>query len=382
MKNPPIYEHLLDELVKVYDRGPDPRLGDFQIPTAVYTDASRLQEEQRLLRRLPMAVAHVSQLASPGSCLVHDALGVPIIITRARDGSLRAMLNVCRHRGTRLIENPGFCKARKGFHCVYHGWTYDLEGRLTHVPREELFPSLDKSTLGLTSLPVTERFGFVWVVATPGREYDFDPYLDPLEPDLGPLGLESHVVFRRATTAARTNWKIVMEAFLDGYHVRHLHKNTVGPYFEGHQSYSELAGPHVRAIVGRGGFRQAVEDDAIGDIRDIATPTYVLFPNTIFVAQPGFVSRATAYPVGLDEIYWEHDLIIPEEPKTEKARAHWELNYELIQNGVFEGEDLWVCKQIQRGLGSGANEHFTYGVEEAPIEWWHAELDRRIEEMP
>ncbi len=292
------------------------------------------------------------------------------------------MLNVCRHRGTRLIESPGFCKARKGFHCVYHGWTYDLEGRLTHVPREELFPSLDKSTLGLTSLPVTERFGFVWVVATPGREYDFDLYLDPLEPDLGPLGLESHVVFRRATTAARTNWKIVMEAFLDGYHVRHLHKNTVGPYFEGHQSYSELAGPHVRAIVGRGGFRQAVEDDAIDDIRDIATPTYVFFPNTIFVAQPGFVSRATAYPTGLDEIYWEHDLIIPEEPKTEKARAHWELNYELIQNGVFEGEDLWVCKQIQRGLGSGANEHFTYGVEEAPIEWWHAELDRRIEEMP
>ena len=249
------------------------------------------------------------------------------------------------------------------------------------MPREELFPSLDKASLALRQLPVTERFGFVWIVATPGTDYDFDAFLDPLEPDLAPLDLENHVVFRRATTTARSNWKIVMEAFLDGYHVRHLHKNTVGPYFQGHQSYSEPAGPHVRAVVGRGGFQDAIGNNAVDDIREVATPTYVFFPNTVFVAQPGFVSRATAYPTGLDEIYWEHDLIIPEEPKTEKARAHWELNYELIQNGVFKGEDLWVCEQIQSGLQSGANDRFTYGIEETPIEWFHRELDRRIGEM-
>lgn len=381
MKNPPIYQELLQKLISVYDEGPDPSLGVFEMPVEAYTDEARFQAERRLLRTLPMAVAHRSQLQAAGSCLVHDALGVPIMITRNRDGELRAMLNVCRHRGTRLVEDAGFCKIRKGFHCRYHGWAYDLDGKLTEVPREELFPSLDKSTLNLRSLPVTERFGFIWVVATPARDYDFDAFLDPLEPDLGHLGLESHVVFRRATTTARTNWKIVMEAFLDGYHVRHLHKKTVGPYFKEHRSYSNLAGPHVRAIVGRGGFREAVASGPVDDIRDIATPTYVIFPNTIFVAQPGFVSRATAYPSALGEIHWEHDLIIPEEPKTEKARAHWELNYELIQNGVFEGEDLWVCQQIQQGLSSGANAHMTCGIEEAPIRWWHDELDRRIAEL-
>jgi phenylpropionate dioxygenase-like ring-hydroxylating dioxygenase large terminal subunit len=118
---------------------------------------------------------------------------------------------VCRHRGTRLVEDAGFCKVRKGFHCRYHGWTYDIEGKLLEVPNQELFPTLDKNDLGLISLPVTERFGFVWVVATPGVEFDFDAFLDPLEPDLGPLNLESHVVFRRATSTARTNWKIVMD---------------------------------------------------------------------------------------------------------------------------------------------------------------------------
>ena len=380
MSNPPIYEHLLRQLTEVYEGSVDPELKDFRIPTSVYTDESQLQAERRLLCTLPMVVAHVSQLRAAGSCLVHDALGVPIMVTRDREGRLHAMLNVCRHRGTRLVEEAGFCKARKGFRCRYHGWTYDLEGNLLTVPRQELFPSLVKSKLNLVSLPVTERFGFVWVVATAGDDYDFDSFLDPLEPDLASLNLEQHVVFRRASSTARTNWKIVMEAFLDGYHVRHLHKNTVGPYFKDHRSYSERAGPHMRAIVGRSGFREAIVADRIDDIRDIATPTYVIFPNTIFVAQPGFVSRATAYPTTLDQIYWEHDLIIPEEPKTDKARAHWELNYELIQNGVFKNEDLWVCEQIQRGLGSGANEFLTYGIEEAPIQWWHEELRRRTRE--
>ena len=99
MKNPPIYEHLLQKLVRVYEGSLDPALTDFQIPTAVYTNESQLQAERRLLRALPTAIAHVSQLRTAGSCLVHDALGVPIMVTRDRDGELHAMLNVCRHRG-------------------------------------------------------------------------------------------------------------------------------------------------------------------------------------------------------------------------------------------------------------------------------------------
>ena len=381
MKNPAMHEQLLEKLVAIYHDGVDPALHDFRIPTSAYTDEAQLRTEQQLLRTLPMAVAHVSQLAGAGACLVHDGLGVPILITRDQRGELHAVLNVCRHRGTRLLEDPGFCKVRRTVQCRYHGWTYDLQGRLVHVPKEELFPTLDKAELGLIPLPVAERFGFVWVVATPASDYDFEAFLAPLEPDLDELGLQSHVVFRRGTSTARANWKIVVEAFLDGYHVRHLHKDTVGPYFKDHRSYSELAGPHVRSIVGRTGFQEALDAGEIDEIRRFATPTYVIFPSTIFVVQPDFVSRATVYPTSIDEIYWEHDLIIPEEPKTEKARAHWELNYELIQNGVFQGEDLWVCAQIQRGVSSGANEQFTYGIEEAPIEWWHAELDGRVEAL-
>jgi len=375
---PPVYGRLVQELAEVYRGERTTTATEFRIPTRRYTGPARFQAETELLRRLPIVVAHASQLAEPGSCLVHDALGVPILLVRNREGELRAMFNVCRHRGTRLIENEGFCAVRKGFHCRYHGWTYDTDGRLTHVPKQELSPSLEKGKYGLVRLPVHERFGFVWVVATPGEAYDFDRFLDPLEGDLAPLQLESHTVFRRGTSLRKTHWKIVMEAFLDGYHVRHLHKNTVGPYFKDHQSFTEAAGPHVRSIVGRSGFADALQNGTVGNIREVATPTYVFFPNTIFVAQPGFVSRATVYPVSIDEIHWEHDLIIPEPPQDDKARAHWELNYELIQNGVVDREDLWVCEQIQKGIASGANEFLTFGTEEAPIQWWHEELDRRL----
>lgn len=337
--NPSVHEHLVRQLTAIYRAPAVPVIGDFRIPVSVYTDPSKFEAERKLLRRSPIPFAHVSQLASAGSCLVHDALGVPIIVTRNRAGELRAILNVCRHRGARLLEKDGFCQVRKGFSCHYHGWTYDMDGKLVHVPNHALFSSLDKDEHPLVALPVHERFGFIWVVGTPVADYDFDAFLDPLEDDLGPLSLESHVVFRRATATRKTNWKLVVEAFLDGHHVQHLHKNTVAPYFRDHRSYAERTGPHVRSIVGRTGFSAAIESDHIPDIRDIATPTYVIFPNTIFVVQPGFVSRATAYPTAIDEIYWEHDPIIPEEPETEKARAHWELNYELIQNGVFSRED-------------------------------------------
>jgi len=86
MSNPPIYEELLEKLVRVYEGSLDRRLTDFQIPTAAYTNEPQFQAERRLLRTLPMVVAHVSQLQAAGSCLVHDALGVPIVVTRDREG--------------------------------------------------------------------------------------------------------------------------------------------------------------------------------------------------------------------------------------------------------------------------------------------------------
>lgn len=376
----PVYEHLVAELKQMYRGGGQRTDHEFQIPVARYTDQEMLEREQALMRRVPIPVAHVSQLRERGACLVHDALGVPLLITRGDGGELTAMLNVCRHRGTRLLETPGLCQLRKTVQCPYHGWTYDLTGRLTHVPNPALFPTLDKAERSLVPVPVAERAGLVWVVATPhhGKEYDFDAFLSPITEELESLALGEHVVFRRVSIRRRCNWKLVVEAFLDGYHVSHLHKKTVAPYFKDMLSYSETTGPHIRSIVGRTGFSEALDVQATSEnFRDMVTPTYIFFPSTVFVVQPDFVSRATIYPVSLDEIIWEHDLIVPEHPKTEKARAHWELNFNLIQEGVFGSEDLWVCEQIQQGIRSGANTELTFGGLEAPIEWWHEELARR-----
>ena len=218
MSNPPIYEHLLDKLAAVYERGVDTGLGDFQIPTDVYTDEARLAAEQRLIRRLPMPVAHASQLATPGACLAHDATGVPVLVARGRDGELRAMINSCRHRGTRLVAEEGFCKARKGFHCRYHGWTYDADGACTEIPAR--FGTRIPSRARLTSYLAEESSGLVW--ACMGEEPRYPPpvFGDFDDPDVRVVAMPA---YDWESAAARR-----LENYVDFAHFAWVHDGILG----------------------------------------------------------------------------------------------------------------------------------------------------------
>ena len=107
------------------------------------------------------------------------------------------MLNVCRHRGTRLVnETQGTAKA---FVCRYHAWTYDLEGHLGHVPLERCFPTLERDDAALTELPIESRHGFLWVLPTPRATLDVASWLGDVDDDLASFGLSDHVVLHRST---------------------------------------------------------------------------------------------------------------------------------------------------------------------------------------
>lgn len=166
-------------------------------PVTRYTDPKQLEQEINVLfRNFPIIVAHSSELAEPGDFLTHDATGMPILVTRNRDGQVRAFLNVCRHRGARLKNEP--CGKAKTFSCPYHSWTFDLDGNLRGMPQAYGFEGVDKSKLGLKELPVHERFGLIWVVPTPqDKPVDFDTWLKPMEEQLESLSLDTHVVYRK-----------------------------------------------------------------------------------------------------------------------------------------------------------------------------------------
>ncbi len=121
------------------------------------------EERESIFTLLPAVAAHVCEIPNPGDFVKREVAGRSIIVTRDAEGKARALLNVCRHRGTQLVSEESGCKHR--FTCPYHAWTYANSGELLSAPHLELgFPELDKAEYSLEKLQCDERLGFIWVV--------------------------------------------------------------------------------------------------------------------------------------------------------------------------------------------------------------------------
>jgi Rieske 2Fe-2S family protein len=358
-----------------------------EVPASRYTSDERFLAEQRaVFARLPALVAHESELAEPGSCLTVDVAGVPLLITRAEDGSLGAFKNACRHRSTQLLGAQGALCNKKAIVCPYHGWTYDLHGRLIHVPHEEAFRGAPRvapgSREGLRAAHVENHLGFVWAGLAP---FDMAEHVAPIAPDLAALGAAGSVVYRRSTREVRGNWKLVIDAFLDGYHIRHLHRETVYRFFVDSLSEAEPAGPHIRAVTARRSLLEAgpasIEDaarDANQDLRQLVTPSYLVFPSTILVLHPDYTSVLTAAPLSACRTRFQHTMLIPKAPTSESQAEHWAKSFTLIDEGVFLREDLATVEAMQRGIESGANETLLFGALEHVALWFHESVDAAL----
>jgi Rieske 2Fe-2S family protein len=337
------------------------------VPIARYRDPAWCARERAALFGGPRIV-EASAALGPGACAPIDRADVgAAIVARGPDGVVRAFANACRHRGTRLVDAP--CTG-KALICPYHAWTYDLTGALIHVPHQGAFPGLLPAHRGLAPRPVVERHGLVWL----GE--GVDGYLGEVGPDLAALALDRHVPWRRARATRRCNWKLVIEAFLDGYHIRVLHRASIHRFFLDAASIAEPAGPHVRAITARRALREAPEDLSGADLPQLVTPTLLLFPSTIVIRHPDFVSILTVAPLAPDLTDWDHLMLIPADRAGEVE--HWTRSWALIEEGVFQREDLWVCERAQRGIDAGATDEMLFGGLEIGVRWFHAALDAAL----
>jgi phenylpropionate dioxygenase-like ring-hydroxylating dioxygenase large terminal subunit len=354
--------------------GPD----ETRLDVGLYRSIEQFELERRILfRRRPIIVAPASQVSAPGDVLSHDALGVPLLVTRDRTGALRAFLNVCRHRGSRLVIGERE-RGLKGLVCGYHGWTYGLDGALLHIPHEVGFPRTDCDR-NLVPVPVQEHGGFVWVIPTPGVSMDLAAFLGPLAAELDSFQLSQHTVFRSAHVRRRCNWKLLIDAFLDGYHIRQLHRASVYRFFLDNVHIAEPIGPHIRSVVARRelrGARQLPKES--WRYRDLLSLTYMLFPNTVLVFHPDWVSRITLFPIDQQEMVFSHDMLIPPGTDTDEHRPHWDKTWKLIHETVFEREDLVAAEWIQGGLSSGANDTFSLGRYEHSIQMFHDALAHEL----
>ena len=287
----------LFEEIKDYFTKDTTRLAEKQMEHlgSAYFDPDVLTNERALLLTQPQLVCHSDKIKEPGDYISHDDASVPALIIRQPDGGVRAFINICRHRGARLCERSEGQSRR--FVCPYHGWTYKADGSLLVAPREG-FPEIDAQQ-DLVELPVEERHGLIWMVGTPGATINIAAHLgEVLDAELQDYPLGEFVLDREEVLEPRINWKFVLDGFLETYHFKTLHANSISPYFYSRPSPFEAYGRNSRLVGVRKIFdriREGTFDDATGFMKHIAV-NYQIFPNTVIVWQADHFEVWTSYP--------------------------------------------------------------------------------------
>ncbi len=356
-----------------------------EVDTSIYTAPERLARERAaLFDIMPFIAAHTSQLPEKGSFLTHDHGDRPLLLVRGRDGEVRAFINACRHRGVRLVDGETQGR-RTTFTCPYHNWTYGLDGALRHVPLPDSFKDLDTSCRGLKAMQTEERHGLIWVWPDPaGGPHpaggpDLDHALSGLGEDFDAEGVADYVLFKQTTREVKANWKLIIDAFTDGYHVVRLHRDTVGPFFKDCVAVVERTGDNIRSLVGRNEL-----DELAGlapekwSARHHATLTHILFPATVTVFHPDYISLLQLFPQAPDRTRALHTVLVPHEPRDEAERAHFQRGFEIIDEGVFTAEDFMICERAQKGMATGLPETLLLGGHEKGVAIFHEILDERL----
>ena len=374
MRNDP---ELLDHILSHIDNGTtDLGEEDWYEPVENYSSQSRFDAERRLMRRLPIAFCPVAALPELGSYVARNSAGVPIVVVRDLDGTIRAFRNACRHRGMQLAEGSGCTKI---FRCTYHGWAYRLDGRLEYVPHEHGFPDLDKDENGLVPVhSVDIQGGLVFVTQD--------------EP-VGPGALESlpellsddQVLFDSSESEDDINWKLTAEGTLEGYHIKPTHPETFFPYGYDNLNVVEMQGPNSRVCYP---FRR-IEKLRDAPRENLSLDRMVTLVNRVFPFAS--VNRLSQhYDVTLAEPesptktrYFHYKLTLPLPDGAQLtdeilARAKKDVAF-LAETG--NKEDAKVVSDIQAAIGSGANTHYRFGRFESAIGHLHKNLSRYLEKL-
>ena len=330
------------------------------------------RERDQMFARLPAVAAHISELPNPGDFVKREIAGRSILVTRDAEGEVHAFLNICRHRGTQLVDDESGCKHR--FTCPYHAWSYANTGELVSVPHMDTgFPDLDKAQYSLKSLQCEERFGFVWVIATPDISFDFDAYYAPIAAEAEGLDLANMAIAHEEKKVHNSNWKILVEGGIESYHFKVAHRKTIGPYFEDNLSSYQMLGDHMRSVLMRSSMH-VLRDQPTDQwrLRDHANIIYTFFPTTQLLVQKDHVVWINSRPVSAGQTELRLATLAPKSRLGEEA--YWEKNHQITSTTL--NEDFVIGESIQNGFASGANDVITFGRFEGALPEFNRTIKR------
>ncbi len=340
-------------------------------PVANYRSAERLVREiETVLRRTPTPFCPSAALPEPGSYIAREAAGVPLVVVRGNDGKVRAFRNACRHRGMQVASGSGCSRA---FVCRYHGWTYNLDGELRHIPHEDGFPGFDKAAHPLMPVRASERLGLVFVTQEePTSEGDKTDHDTPGEIDrlIGP----DQRLFATTEREFEANWKIFLESFIEGYHIKSTHPESFLPYGFDNLNVIDLFGRHSRVTYPFQRIKKLAKvPPAERRVEGLLTYVYHLFPNVLVTVLSRHTNVVILEPLGLDRTRQVTYTLSNGGGDDPQALAEARRDADFVGTTGAQ-EDRAVVQAIQRGLASGANDAFTFGRFESAIVHFHKTL--------
>ncbi|CAM2747751.1 Rieske 2Fe-2S domain-containing protein [Mycobacterium intermedium] len=349
-------------------------------PVENYVNPNRFDAEVRLLRAMPSVFVPSVTIPNPGDHVQRSAFGVPLFAVRGRDNRARVFRNACRHRGFALVEGAACSHALV---CRYHGWTYRLDGSLAHVPHAEAFPDLDMPSRGLAEVESREVDGLIVIGALDGRRStgsqelawltDGTPWRDKVLP--------ANQLIYVDTVIRPMNWKVLIEQFLEGYHIRSTHKNSFYPLQYDDLNVVEKFGPNSRiAYPYRNIERLRARPESDWNIDARVTFLYQLFPNVMLATFPDLMLTVVIDPIDIEHTTVTTYAMAKSDLADRESRDPGPGNPAGAASFIAQGaaEDNEMSEGVQRGLHSGANEFVEFGRHESAIGHWHATFDERL----
>jgi phenylpropionate dioxygenase-like ring-hydroxylating dioxygenase large terminal subunit len=365
-----------------------PKMPD--LPVSRYTNAELYRQEfGTLFRRTWLFAGHVSELPRPGSYRVLELPFAPVVLTRSKDGHIHALLNACRHRGAPVVREA--CGTAKKLVCQYHSWAYDLDGQLVHTPQPRDFAPDIKEGRGLGSLRCEVQNGFVFV------NFDHDApslaeYTAPLARRFGDLASEEMRLINRKSYDIGCNWKFLVEAFLESYHVETIHPNTASAFLHTDRSvmtmhpygHSAMLIPYKEALISGNEEGDTHWSSSLPTMPG-ASSFYIdnsaslfAFPNVIVALDPAGYPVMNFWPTAIDrtrlDVAWYGVAGDGAEGEINPEWAMRQAGFDILTD-----QDIANLEPMQASVEAATHEGVPLSYQERRIWQFHHEIDRLID---